>query len=162
MGALTNLARRWADTKLSKEADELRFRLVTADAAVERLTQERDKARESIAKSIATNDRLLAAYDGQANELDKARREFAKLHTRTDEAERQVRGLRAELAEQSAQNVILADANRHLEAKLSDREGELRQEKRARERAEQHAAEAVVTVDELTSAMARLESEGRS
>lgn len=134
----------------SKEADALRFKLVNAEAAAERLLQQRDNANRLVNQHEATIAQFNNAVQDLQDQLGLEQKLSAELVVQRDEARR-------ELAEAAAENVALVDAKRHLEASLSGTREELRQERAARARAEQDAAEHAVTIDGLGLAMAEIE-----
>lgn len=98
---LRNLARRWANPRLVAEADALRRRLIAAEAAAgrlsqerDRLTQERDREREQAARSAAVNTILAdqlrtanASLSGTREQLRQANVERARAEQAAAECE---------------------------------------------------------------------------
>lgn len=93
MSWLNELARRWADPKLVKEANDLRYELVMAQAANERMRQQRDRSDkdnngllEQMARMAAEKKfqddhirTLETTLSGARQELRQAQREIARV-----------------------------------------------------------------------------------
>lgn len=99
LSILHNLARRWACHQLTRDNDQSRRKLIAAQAAAERLTQERDKLTRQLRLEQCTSASRSRIARRQADQIERQADRFEELRAQIDGLKRERDAAREQLQE---------------------------------------------------------------